>query len=332
MRIVKLCFWIGLMLTLFAWPGYTLTFKIATLSPEGSMWMEKMRQGATLVQAQTQNRVNFKFYPGGVMGNDTAVLRKIRIGQLQGGAVVGNSLSGFFPATQIYAQPMKFMTLEEVDHVRQHMDPLIVAGLDQAGFVTFGLSGGGFAYIMSQKPVQTLQDLQSRKVWVPDNDKPSQDAISSFGITPIPLPLSDVRTGLQSGLIDTVAASPVAAIVLQWHTQIHYVTHLPLMYLYAVLAIDKSAFQKLAPDDQAVMSRIMTQTFQEIEGQNQADDIKAIEALKNQGIEFITPDQAQKEEWVKAAQKASQKLVESKVLPREMVDKMDALLKELHAR
>ncbi len=332
MKIIKSCFLIGLVLTLFTGPGYTITFKIATLSPEGSMWMEKMRQGATLVQTQTENRVNFKFYPGGVMGNDTAVLRKIRIGQLQGGAVVGNSLSGFFPATQIYAQPMKFMTPEEVDHVRQHMDPLIVAGLDQAGFVTFGLSGGGFAYIMSQKPIQTLQDLQSRKVWVPDNDKPSQDAISSFGITPIPLPLSDVRTGLQSGLIDTVATSPVAAIVLQWHTQIRYVTHLPFIYLYAVLAIDKPFFQKLSPDDQAVVSRIMTQTFQDIERQNQADDIKAIEALKNQGIKFITPETAHKAEWIKAAQKASRKLVESKLLPREMVDKMDQLLRQFHGQ
>ncbi|MBT7260979.1 MAG: TRAP transporter substrate-binding protein DctP, partial [Desulfobacula sp.] len=70
---------------------YAVRLKIATLSPEGSMWMEKMRKGAEMVAQKTDNRVTFKFYPGGVMGNDKTVLKKIRIGQLQGGAVVAGS-------------------------------------------------------------------------------------------------------------------------------------------------------------------------------------------------------------------------------------------------
>ncbi|MBA3012924.1 MAG: C4-dicarboxylate ABC transporter, partial [Desulfobacula sp.] len=250
MTFIRPCILTILFLCISSVPGYSATFKIATISPEGSMWMEKMREGATAVAKQTQNRVLFKFYPGGVMGNDNAVLRKIRIGQLQGGAVVAGSLSSYFPANQIYAQPMKFKTLEEVDYVRQHMDSFIIDGLDKAGFVTFGISGGGFAYIMSKEPIETVQDLQKQKVWIPDNDKLSQDAIASFGVSPIPLPIADVRTSLQSGLIDTVATSPVGAIVLQWHTQIKYVTNIPLIYLYAVLAIDKDQFLKLPPQDQ----------------------------------------------------------------------------------
>jgi TRAP-type C4-dicarboxylate transport system substrate-binding protein len=313
-------------------PGYAATFKIATISPEGSMWMEKMRQGAEEVAAETQNRVNFKFYPGGVMGNDKAVLRKIRIGQLQGGAVVGGSLSAFFPANQIYAQPMKFTTLEEVDYIRQHMDAFIVDGLDEAGFVTFGITGGGFAYIMSKEPINTVQDLQKRKVWIPDNDKLSQDAVAAFGVAPIPLPIADVRTSLQSGLIDTVATSPVGAIVLQWHTQIKYVTNIPLIYLYAVLAIDKKKFVKISPQDQAVVTRVMTRAFEQIGLQNREDDSKAVAALKNQGIEFITPDKAIREEWIKTAGTASQEMVDSGTLPKEAVDKMDRLLKEFHTK
>jgi TRAP-type transport system periplasmic protein len=313
-------------------PGYAATFKIATISPEGSMWMEKMRQGAEEVSAQTQNRVKFKFYPGGVMGNDKAVLRKIRIGQLQGGAVVGGSLSAFFPANQIYAQPMKFTTLEEVDYIRQHMDSFITDGLDEAGFVTFGITGGGFAYIMSKEPITTVEDLQKRKVWIPDNDKLSQDAVAAFGVAPIPLPIADVRTSLQSGLIDTVATSPVGAIVLQWHTQIKYVTNIPLIYLYAVLAIDKKKFVKISSQDQAVVTRVMTRAFKQIGLQNREDDSKAVAALKNQGIEFITPDKAIREEWIKTAGKASQKMVDSGTLPKAAVDKMDRLLKEFHAK
>jgi len=296
------------------------------------MWMEKMREGATEVAIQTQNRVLFKFYPGGVMGNDKAVLRKIRIGQLQGGAIVAGSLSSYFPANQIYAQPMKFKSLEEVDYVRQHMDSFIAEGLDKAGFVTFGISGGGFAYIMSKEPIATVQELQKQKVWIPDNDKLSQDAIASFGVSPIPLPIADVRTSLQSGLIDTVATSPVGAIVLQWHTQIKYVTNIPLIYLYAVLAMDKDQFLKLPLQDQEIVTRIMTRAFHQIDLQNREDDGKAIAALKNQGIEFITPGKPVQDQWLQTAENASREMINSGILPKDAGERLDSLLKDFRAK
>ena len=207
---------------------WAVKLKIATLSPQGSMWMVKMQAGAKEVAQKTNSRVTFKFYPGAVMGEDETVLKKIRAGQLHGGAMVGGSLSRFFPANQIYAQPLKFSQIEEVDHVRKHLDQYIVDGLDENGFVTFGLMGAGFAYIMSKNPIETVEDLRTQKVWVLPENKSSQESLQAFGVTPIPLSLSDVLTGLQTGLINTVATSPVGAITLQWHDQIKYVTNLKL--------------------------------------------------------------------------------------------------------
>lgn len=312
--------------------AYALRLKIATLSPEGSMWMEKMHNGAEQVAVETNNRVTFKFYPGGVMGNDDAVLRKIRIGQLQGGAVVSGSLSEFFPANQIYAQPFKFKSLEEVDYVRKYMDQYIIDGLDHAGFVVFGLMGGGFAYIMSQEPIETVQDLRNRKVWIPDNDKISQDSIRVFGITPIPLSIADVRTSLQTGLIDTVGTSPIGAVVLQWHTQIKYITYLPLIYLHAVLAIDKTQFLKIAEKDRDIVTHIMTQASKEIDIQNKADDLNAIDALKNRGVKFITPCKDALDEWYRIARIASEKMINSGILPQDIADQLDAHLADFHSK
>jgi TRAP-type transport system periplasmic protein len=310
---------------------HAVRLKIATLSPEGSTWMKKMRQGADMVAQKTDNRVTFKFYPGGVMGNDKTVLKKIRIGQLHGGAVVGGSLSQFFPANQIYAQPLKFKNLKEVDYVRKHMDQYVVDGLNRAGFVTFGLIGGGFAYIMSKNPIKTLQDLRNQKVWIPDNDKISQDSIKSFGVTPIPLSIADVRTSLQSGLINTVATSPVGAVVLQWHTQIKYVLNIPLIYLHAVLAIDKKKFIKINEQDRKIVTQVMTRALKELDIQNREDDIKATQALKNRGIKFITPSRDDLAEWHKIADIASKKMADSGILPRDMVDQMDVYLHNFHS-
>ncbi len=311
--------------------AWAVRFKIATLSPEGSMWMEKMKQGAEKVTQQTDKRVSFKFYSGGVMGNDQAVLKKIRIGQLHGGAVVGGSLSRFFPSNQLYAQPMKFSMIEEIDHVRQYMDQYIIDGLEANGFVVFGLIGGGFAYIMSQNPIETVEDLRKQKVWIPDNDKISQDSIKAFGISPIPLPLADVRTGLQSGLINTVATSPVGAVILQWHTQIKYVTDIPLIYLHAVLAIDKKRFSKLSATDQTIVRRIMGDVSRQIDIRNREDNIRAAETLKKRGITFINPSKQAMENWRETGLRASEKMIASGVIPRQKAAEMDALLKTFHA-
>nr|WP_321401408.1 TRAP transporter substrate-binding protein DctP [uncultured Desulfobacter sp.] len=316
----------ALMLTVFCDFAHAETLKIATISPEGSTWMEQMRKGADQVAKATDNRVKFKFYPGGVMGNDKAVLRKIRIKQLQGGALMAGSLSSFFPGNQIYSQPMKFKSQEEVDYVRSHMDDYIIKGFDDAGFVCFNLIGGGFAYIMSKSPIASVGDLKDRKIWVPDNDKSTVDSVSSFGISPIALPLADVRTGLQSGLIDTVGTSPVGAVVLQWHTEISYITDIPLLYIYAVFAIDKNAFNKISPDDQKIVSEHMGQALKELDRLNRQDNLNAIEALKKQGIKFITPSQAQMDEWMETADKSSKTMVDAKDLPKEATDKVDALL------
>lgn len=308
----------------------SMKFKIATLSPDGSMWMEKMLAGAKQVARETENRVTFKFYPSGRMGSDKMVLKKIKIGQLHGGALVSGSLSPLFKANQLYTQPMKFGSIDEVDYVRKYMDDFIIKGIEDIGFVTFGLIGGGFAYIMSKYPIETVGDLKKVKVWIPDNNTISQESINAFDIHPIPLPIADVRISLQSGLIDTVATSPMGALVLQWHTQIKYITEVPLIYLHAVIVIEKKQFMKVSPTDQEILHRIMGQVSRDIQAQNRIDDRKNIEVLKKRGIQFIMPGESAMKEWKLTGRRASEKMMESGVLPEPIVRKMDMHLKTFH--
>ena len=202
------------------------------------------------------------------MGDDKTVMRKIRIGQLHGGAVVSNSLTKPFPDNQVYNLPFKFRSFEEVDYIRGRMDPIIVDGFEKGGFVTFGLAEGGFAFFMSNSPLRTINDLRSQKVWIPENDATALETVKAFEVTPIPLSIADVRTGLQTGLIDTVATSPIGDIALQWHTQIEYLMDMPVMYLYAVLAVDRRAFRKISSDDQKIVRNVMGRIFRNIDKQN----------------------------------------------------------------
>ncbi len=167
--------------------GYARTFKIATLSPDGSFWITTMKAAASDIAAKTDERVKFRFYPGGVMGNDRAVLKKIRIGQLQGAAISSGALAAKAPDTQVYNIPLLFRSYAEVDFVRQQLDVDMEKAFSEAGFVNFGLAEGGFAYIMSKQRIAAADDLKKNKVWVPSDDVASQSAVDSFGIAPVTL-------------------------------------------------------------------------------------------------------------------------------------------------
>jgi TRAP-type C4-dicarboxylate transport system substrate-binding protein len=296
------------------------TLKIATISPDGTAWMTRMRAGAAEIEQRTSGRVQFKFYPGGIMGNDQSVLRKIHAGQLQGGAVAGGSLAEVYPDSQLYSFPLLFRSLEEVDHVRQRFDPLIVKGLEQHGFVTFGLAEGGFAYMMCQRPLESVRDLKSSKVWIPSGDDISLAVFKVAGVSPIPLQASDVLTSLQTGLIDTIATPPIVTIALQWHTRVKYLTDAPLSYVTAMLVIERKAFQRLAVADQAVVREVMGRVFREIDAANRRDNINAKEALRKQGIVFVTPSPAQLAEWRRIADTARAQLVSRGVYNRDMLE------------
>lgn len=323
---------LGFCFLLTASPARAARLKIATLSPEGSFWMEAMRKGSEEVAQRTEGRVTFKFYPGGVMGDDKAVLRKIRIGQLQGGAVVLGSLSPFFDDSQIYSLPLKFRSFEEVDYVRGKMDSFIMEGLEKGGFVTFGLAEGGFAYMMSSAPIRTVSDLRRQKVWVPDNDAWVLVWIKAYEVTPIPLSLADVRAGLQTGLIDTVTAPPIAVLALQWHTRVKYLMDVPILYISATLGVDRKVFSKISPEDQAVVREVMGNAFRKIDQRNREDNIQALAALKNQGVEFIEPSEAAREEWRQRAEQVPKQLIEAGRMTAGAVETLNRHLREFRSR
>ena len=307
--------------------GTATTLKIATISPDGTSWMQSMRAAAKLIDQRTQGRVKLRFYPGGVMGNDASVLRKIRINQLQGGAVASGGLASVDPDIQIYSLPLLFRSYDEADLVRKQMDPVIIGQLKDKGFISYGFGEAGFAYFMSSQPLRSVADLKQRKVWVPEGDEITRISLEALGISPIPLPLTDVLTGLQTGLIDTVATAPVASIALQWHTRVKYLTELPVLYVTGTLVVSERAHRKLSPEDQKTLAEIMQKSFRDISAQNRRDNQNALAALKKQGIEFITPTDQGQEQWRGEVRQSMDEMSRSGLFSRELYLQIQQLLK-----
>ncbi len=278
-------------------PAIAIEIKVATVAPDGSGWMREMRAGASEIAQRSEGRVTIKFYPGGIMGNDAQVLRKIRVGQLQGGAFTGGGIAERYAGFNLYGIPLLFRSLEEVDYVRERLDPALEAGLAEAGFVSFGFIEGGFAHLMANEPISTVEDMRRRKVWSPEGDPIGFRVLEAMGLSPVVLPPTDVLTGLQTGLLDVVAASPVVALVLQWHTKVRYVTDLPVSYGLGIFAIDSRVFNRLSAEDQTLVRTVMGGVMKRLDVGSRQDNIDARAVLEQSGLEFVPVDAADIPGW-----------------------------------
>jgi TRAP-type C4-dicarboxylate transport system substrate-binding protein len=258
------------------------------------------------------------------MGNDKQVLAKMRLRSLAGGAFTPTSLASRYPDLNLYGLPLVFESEEEAAYVRERMDIDLRKGLEKAGFMSFGFAAGGFAILMSNTPIDSLDDMRGKRVWVPEGDPVSYASMEALNLSPVTLPVTDVLTGLQTGLIDVVAMSPIGALVFQWHTKVKYVTELPLVYTLGFMAIDKTAYDKVAEADRAVIEDVMGATYANFNKENLKDNREARETLLSEktGIQTVDFEQEEYERIRKLMLQSNRKLGLDGLFSVEMYDRM----------
>lgn len=308
------------------------TLRIATIAPDGTSWMKLMRKAADDIEKGTEGRVKVRYFPGGVQGSDKSVLRKMQIRQLQGGAVASGALSHITKMTQLYSLPFTFRNLDEVRAVRAEYDRHIAAALEAEGYILLGLSEGGFAYLMSNTPLRTSADVRSKKVWMPEGDLISETIFTNGKVQPIALPISDVYTSLQTGLIDTLAVNPSSAIALQWHTKLNYATDYPLVFLFGMLVVDARAFKGIASADQKIVRAAMASAFNAMDKQNEKDEQGARAALQQNGLQFVALSDADKAAWRQLAADSIASLRQKDAYPAEAYGQLLQTLQNLRNR
>ena len=271
-------------------------YRIATVAPAGD-WVNRMEEGRDRIRELTNGRVVLKFRTGGIEGSDEQVLQKIRYGNLEGGAFSAGGLARIYPGLNIYSIPLIFQSLDEVDYVRARLDGKISAGLEEAGYVNLGFSEGGFSNLLSNEPVRGIEDLDGMKIWVPDDDIVSFRVLDALGLTPHPLGVESARSGISSGLVDVIAASPAVAVLLQWHPEVDYRTEFPISYSMGVFAMPVSVFYAMEPQDQEVVRTVIGEVMREIDSNSRRDNLGAIVEMERRDVETVPVNPADIAGW-----------------------------------
>lgn len=325
--------WLPLAALLAATPAQAITLKIATVVPAGTRFLEELRSAGDAIAERTGGDVQLKLFPGGVMGSDGAVLRKMKIGQLHGAVLRAGGLAEIDPAAQVYSMPFVFRTHAEVAYVRERIDPVIREKLRARGYVVAGISEGGFTYLFSKKPIRRLEDLAQRRVWVPEGDRISARMFDKGGSQSVALPISDVFTSLQTGLIDTVAINPAGAIALQWHAGVDYQTDAPLLFLVGMLILDERAVERIDAGHRDTVLGILRDTFERLDAINRENNREAMAALRDQGIELVAPERPPSERrWQNVARDTLAELEREGDFDGALLERVHGLVDEYRAQ
>ena len=307
--------------------------KFATLATEDSDFMKSVHAMNREIMERTDEKVKIKAYTGNVMGKDSVVLRKIRMtGQVHGGSFTAGGVSEVCMDTQIMSLPLLFKDYDEVDYVLERMDETLRAGLEKGGYIVLGWTETGFVYIMSHHPISGVDDLKGKKIWVPENDPISQCTFKTAGVPPIPLPVPDVLTGLQTGLIDTVFNAPIYTILLQWFTKVKYLTYTPLIYAYGVVMVNKKYFEKIPAEHRPVVKEVFSRGLKEIKAKTRQGNYEALETLKKEGIQILPVSPEAYEDLARLADEANLELEKKKVFSGELLRTLKAHLHEYRTK
>lgn len=269
--------------------GEKIILKVGTLAPEGSTWTKVFREISQELEQKTGKQVSLRVFPSGVLGDEEDMLRKIKVGQIQGGFFTGGGLGLIFKDIKILAIPFLFENYNEVDAVMAKMSAFLEKGFWDDGYKIMGWGENGFIYLLSKQPIKNAADLKKGKVWIWEDTAMGKAVFKEVGVNPVPLGIPDVLVSLQTGMIDTVYASPLAAISMQWFTRVSYLTDLPLSYSVGALIIQKTALDKIPPAQRVIVEEIFKRHLEPMKGLVRQENQKALGVMAKQGIKTVTP-------------------------------------------
>ncbi|MBI2428083.1 MAG: TRAP transporter substrate-binding protein DctP [Ignavibacteriales bacterium] len=305
--------------------------KFATLAPEGSTWINVMKEYDAAIRKESGGRLGFTIYAGGVAGDEKDVMRKIRLGQFHSAGVTGFGIGEVAKPVRVLDSPFMFKNTAEVDYILEQFDGELRKEFENGGFILLGWAEVGFVYVFTNSPVSKVEDMKSVKMWEWEGDPVADATFKQFGINPIQLSITDVLTSLQTGLINGVYTSPLAAVSLQWFAATKYMMDFPLTNSMGAVIISKREFDKMPADIQQILLKHGKTYMRKLTEQSRRDNQKSLETLKKNKIQFVRPDPKEMQSYDEIGKRARQAMV-GRLFSQDLLTRVEKALADFRAK
>jgi len=293
--------------------------KMATLVPDGSRWFLILKETAEKWKTLSGGRVVVRLYPGGVAGDDPDVVRKMRLGTLNAGLLTSVGVAEIDKSVYALGVPLMYESYEEVYYVLEKMRPRLEASLDAKGFVVLNWADGGWVHFFSQKPVAVPDDLRALKLFVWSGDPQSLEVWRSAGFNPVPLPSTEVATGLQTGLVQAMGAPPQVAVISQYYTNAKNMTDMRWALLLGATVIAKATWEKIPADVRPALLEATREAGSRLQAEIRQSGGRDVEEMKKRGLNVVAVDAKARALWQKTTEAMYPK-VRGAIVPADAFD------------
>ena len=285
-----------------------VTIKMATLWPENSSFFQILKGMGADWTRLSGGRVKLVLYPGARQGDEPDVVRKMRLGTLQGALLASPGLSEIDRAVYALSIPMAYDNYDEVYAVLDKLRPELEAGLAAKGFIALNWADTGWARIFSRKPVAGPDDLRRQKLFQWAGDTPTLELWKAAGFNAIPAPGTELATGLQTGLLDAFLGSPQVVLITRYYETARNMTDLPWAVVMAGTVVTKAAWERVPAELRPALLKAAQEAGSKYRADIRASDARDLAAMQKAGLNVVTVDKANRDAWHKAVAAASGKI------------------------
>jgi TRAP-type C4-dicarboxylate transport system substrate-binding protein len=281
--------------------------RIASLAPAGSSWMKVLNAWKATLDRETEGRLKLRFYPGGSQGDERDFVRKMRVGQLDGGVVTMSGMSLLVRPMVILVLPNFLDTYEKLDRVRLKMAKEFEKMFEDEGFLMVAWGDAGKTRLFSKKKIERPSDIKSMRPWMWKDDLIFIEFYDVIGASAVRLGVPEVYPGLQTNMIDVVTSSALTAVALQWYTRVKYMTGHNSSIIAGGMVMRKEKIDGLAPDLKEAFLRTAERVETLLNQSIRRDDQKAYDVVIKKGI-VATDTSKYKAEWDAAAKQVRDRM------------------------
>jgi TRAP-type C4-dicarboxylate transport system substrate-binding protein len=281
-------------------PAAPRTLSVATLAPPGSTWMRVLEGWNRELRRRSNQTLQLRIYPGGVQGDESEVVRKVRAGRLDGGIMTAVGLGQIHLPTLAFQMPGMFQNYQQLDAARARTRTGIVSAFDTAGFVFLDWGDVGFSKVFANQEVRTPAALAQTRPYVWRDDRVMPALFSQVNATAVSLQLPEVLSALNTQRVNAFITSPVAAVSLQWSTRASHMTDVNVGLVVGATVFGKRQFESLSPEHQTILRESATQFHQLLRTNLRRDEGAAVNSMRTRGMTIVTLTAAERAQWTTA--------------------------------
>ena len=278
--------------------------KLATLAPENSAWDELLKDLQADWDRASDGRVDIRIFPGGVAGDEGAVVQKMGINNYQAALITSHGLSTIDKSMRTLTIPRMLRTDSELERAMDLMTPELEKRLEAKGYEVLFWAQGGWVkfFVPTQNP--TVDEVKKARLFSWAGDSEGLGIWRKAGFNVVPLPMTELTTSLQTNMINAFDTVPYYAVASQAYRHVSYMIDMNWTPLPGALVITKEAWDTIPDDLKPVLKRISGEYSERFRTETRKMEASAIEAMKARGLLVVTPEPHVVAAWDEAMEQA----------------------------